>query len=501
MGILDSFDLAHDGWSFHNWTETTDFSWDLYRRTYLAINPTNDVVAAPLDVAFYKIFKNCAKHGNCGGMSMLALALFKYGGFMGFCSPPDIYPPADPTSHEQPASHELYQAINIMQGRQFSAPGIQNFVDMVKAGQLNDGVAAWQRVKSGLDSGDYCMVSLATGLFGDNAHTLLPYQADMVGSQYVIHVWDCDRPYPWFTDHYTNGFNRIIIDGPSSWTYDQSDGGRGGEYSDGIVYKGSDNGWLFAIPTSLELHKAHQPISAGFDLTNALNLVFASGPGAAVTQIRDEDGRRLYTSDRVHRHRSDLETSPDRQLHGVAPWPWPSAGHGPPPGELFFMQRPPGSTPLHISVQGSEYTLTHASSGHLTELTAGPAATTAKDRVRIQASPSDDQSLEVTTSAGRRRFNIHHLRYHGPAWRSATVDGAAIGAEHHMSVHAPMAFDHVEISGPAAIHPVNVVFRRYDGDQLTTRRLPKQRASRGDSLRLAPDWERLSRAKVMGAKP
>ena len=55
-----------------------------------------------------------------------------------------------------------------MQARQFSAPGIQNFLDIVKAGQLNDGVAAWQRVKSGLDSGDYCMVSLATGLFGDN---------------------------------------------------------------------------------------------------------------------------------------------------------------------------------------------------------------------------------------------------------------------------------------------------------------------------------------------
>ena len=37
-----------------------------------------------------------------------------------------------------------------MQARQFSAPGIRNFLDVVKAGQLNDGVAAWHRIQSGL---------------------------------------------------------------------------------------------------------------------------------------------------------------------------------------------------------------------------------------------------------------------------------------------------------------------------------------------------------------
>ena len=72
--------------------------------------------------------------------------------------------PANDTDHKQPASADLHEAINIMQARQFSAPGIRNFLDVVKAGQLNDGVAAWNRIRSGLGSGDYCMLSLSNGL-------------------------------------------------------------------------------------------------------------------------------------------------------------------------------------------------------------------------------------------------------------------------------------------------------------------------------------------------
>ena len=89
-----------------------------------------------------------------------------------------------------------------MQARQFSAAGIRNFLDVVKAGQLNDGVATWNRVRSGLGSGDYCMLSLSNGVFGDAAHTIIPYRADMSGSAYVLHVWDPNRPYAWFTQHY-----------------------------------------------------------------------------------------------------------------------------------------------------------------------------------------------------------------------------------------------------------------------------------------------------------
>ena len=78
----DQFDPAEDGWYFENWGEedpncigSCDFSWELFRKTYLGIYPSKNPVAAPLDCAFYEIFKNCAAQGNCGGMSVLALAL------------------------------------------------------------------------------------------------------------------------------------------------------------------------------------------------------------------------------------------------------------------------------------------------------------------------------------------------------------------------------------------------------------------------------------------
>jgi hypothetical protein len=490
MGILDEFDPTRDGWFFDNWDQTTPFDWDLYRRTYLAINPTDDVAEAPLDVAFYQIFKNCASNGHCGGLSMLALALYKYGGYMGFCSPASFYT-GDPTGNTGPDRTDLAQAISIMQGRQFSAPGIQNFVDMVKAGQLNDGVAAWSRFQSGLGSGDYCMLSLATGLIGEAAHTIVPYRADMSGSDYVLHVWDCDRPYNSYPEYYDGDHNKIVITGPTDWTYDQN---AGGIYTDGTVYSGSENGWFFAIPISLEVHKGPQPISAGFALTGGMMLLFSAG--AAVTQIEDDQGRRLYTSDRLHRSRGDLETTPDRRLPGVAPWPWRGRHATGLPGELFFLQRPPGSSPLTVSVRGDEYRLMQLSSQHVTEVTARDAGAGAKDRVRLTGSPGEDQAVVVSTRALRRRFDIHHLRQYSPgAWRSVRLHNGLVTND-QLRVGAPRAFDAVEISGITSRRDIEVELRRYDGNKIARRTLTHS-VPAGKTLRIAPtEWNRLSRAMI-----
>jgi len=489
MGILDEFNPRRDGWFFENWGETPEFSWDLYRRTYLAINPTNDPVSAPLDVAFFQVFKSCAANGNCGGMSMLALALFKYGGYLGFGSPANFYTGAG----DGPDRADLHEAVNIMQARQFSAAGIRNFLDVVKAGQLNDGYAAFDRIRSGLASGDYCMLSLSNGIFGDAAHTIIPYRADVVGSSRILHVWDPNRPYDAYSQHYDGDHNKIVITGPTTWAYDQN---AGGLFSNGHVYDGSNNGWFFAIPTSLEIHKGRQPISAGFLLTG-LTTLFVSGIGAAVTQIEDDEGRRLYSSDRKHRNRGDLETSSERQLTGVAPWPWPGGLGGDLPGELFFIERPQGSSPLNISVRGDEYQLLHISSGHLTELAAGKASPTAKDTVRLEGSADDAQSIVVSTGADSRQFDIHHLRQEGPqAWRSVKVRNAVV-TEDKLQVRAPLAFDTLEISGTTARRDVDVELRRYGDGKLTTRLAPGQEVPAGRSVQLAPSsWERLSRARV-----
>lgn len=359
------------------------------------------------------------------------------------------------------------------------------------AGQLNDGIAAWNRIRSGLGSGDYCLLSLSNGLFGDAAHTIIPYRAEMSGSAYVLHVWNSNVPYTWFPEHYDGDHNKIVITGPTSWHYDQNIPTNIG----GAVYDGSNNGWFFAIPTSLEIHKGRQPISAGFVLTGVTTL-FVSGVGAAVTQIEDDEGRRLYTSDKLHRSRGDLETSQDRRLRGVAPWPWTGGVSGELPGELYFLERPSGSSPLTVSVRGDKYHLMHVSSGHLTEVTAGRAATNTKDRVRLEGSRDDDQSVVVSTGAPRRRFNIHHLRCETPGtWRSIRVPNVSISTD-RLKVHAPVKLDTVEISGTTTRRNIDLELRRYDGGTLAKRTLTQQRVPAGQVFRMAPDWVRLTRAKI-----
>lgn len=498
MGILDTFDPRKDGWQFENWQEAPigDLSWELYRRTYLSINPSNDPIAAPLDVAFYQAFKGCAGPGNCGGMSLLALALFKHGGFMGWCSPPEFYLPANNATHEQPARADLHEAINIMQARQFSAAGIRNFLDVVKAGQLSDGVTAWKRIQSGLASGDYCLLSISNGLFGDAAHTVIPYRAEMNGTSRVLHVWNSNRPYKWFPKHYDNGHNRIVINGPTAWTYDQN-GGVAAPHNTATVYNGSNNGWCFAIPTSLILHKGRHPISAGFLLTGVLTL-FVSGVGAAITQVEDDQGRRLYSSDRLHHSREDLETTGNRMLPGAAPWPWPGGVSGETPGELLFLERPLGSSPLTVSVRGGNYHLMALSEGHLTEVIAGAAAATARDRVRLSTGDaSGGHEVEVSTGASSRRFDIHHLRHEGGVeWRSVRLRDVPITAD-RLRLYAPGSFDEVEISGSTTQRDIEVEFRRYDGERLARSIIATQKLHECQAMLLAPnDWTKLACGKL-----
>jgi hypothetical protein len=488
MTILDVFDPKKDGWFFENWGDTVPFTWDLYRKTYLAINPTNDPVEAPLDVAYYEIFKNCSTGGNCGGLCMLALAIFKYGGYMGYCSPPNFF--TGPPGPSGPSRADLKSAINIMQARQFSAAGIRNFVDVVKTGDLNNALTVYTRVQDGLASGDYCMISLADSLLGGNAHTIIPYRAEMIGGMRTIHVWDPNRPYNRFPRYYDEDHNKIVISGPTGWSYDQNGGSLG--LTGGHLYAGSQNGWFFAIPTSLEIHKGRHPFSLGFAFTQLMT-IFVSGNGAAVTQIEDADGRRLYTADRARP--AALEADPDRRMRGVAPWPWVGGVSNDRPGDLFFIERPAGSAPLTLSVRGQDYRLMHLSSGHLTEVVASP-TTSVKDRIRIGGSPDDDQTVEVSTGARRRQFDIHHLRQGTEGWRSVRVSNAVVTND-RLRVDVPVSFDAVELSGTTSRRSVDVELRRGSDGKVIRRKVSGQSVPAGRAVRLGPsDWDRLSRGKV-----
>lgn len=493
MGLLDTFDPLRDGWSFQNFT-TADLSWDLYRRTYLAINPSQSA-ASPLDLAFYEIFKGCAKNGNCGGLSMLALSLFRFGGYMGYGSPAsfygggsDVHPP------KGPARTDLYEALNIMQARQFSATGIRNFVDVVKAGELNDAVAAFNRIKNGLASGDYHVLSLANSLFGEAAHTIIPFRAEDNGATKTLWVWDPNRPADDYPDHYALHTNRLDITGPTSWSYDQLFGG--------THYQGSNAGWCFAVPTSLIRHKARQPISPGFVFTN-LTFLFVSNTGAAtdavpVVQVEDDDGRRLFAdpdADAV-----TLEVADDRRLEGVYPWPWSGGMQGDLPGTLLVLERPVGSAGLTVTVRGDDYRLQHLSADHLTEVTpgsgrdrdaAGRAASSARrradvvDRVRLEATDAA-RTVEVTTLAARRSFTVRQVRAEDTGrWDAVTVRDATV-TDDMLRVRVPDAGGAVEVLTGRARRDVGIEFERFRSRRLTVSSLDPQRTPADGILRATP---------------
>lgn len=502
MSITSEFNPEVNGWYFENWGEASEFSWDLFRRTYLAINPTHDCVEAPLDCAFYEIFKSCAANGNCGGMSMLGLALYKYGGYMGFCSPASFYTGdiiGTPSGYSGPDRADLHAAINIMQARQFSAPGIQNFLDVVKAGELNDGEAAFDKIKSGLASGDYAMLSISNGLFGDAAHTVIPYAVDEHPAGFpagtkLLHIWDSDRPFNAFRAYYIDGHNIMIIRGATDWTYDQN---AGTLYSDGRVYDGSNNGWCFAIPFSLELHKARQPISVGFVLTG-LTTLFVSGVGAAVTQIEDDAGRRFYTSDSLHLLRNEIETGSARRLEGVARWPWYAASkNGELPGELFFFQRPSGSPPLTVTVSGTQYHLQQAQSGHLIEIQAQSKAV-ARDKIHVEDFTGDSQAVELHTDGEKRHFHIHQLRADNidGDWRSIHVRDALV-SKADLRVQTLGGLDAVEVSSLQEKKEFSLEFRRYYSNTLSQHSAGPHKVAAGKAVHLTPgDWNTLEHTVV-----
>ena len=508
MAIGDEFVPKLNGWFFHNWNDAS-LSWDLYRKTYLAINPTQDVIEAPLDCAFYEIFKLLASKGNCVGLSTLGLALFKYGGFMGFCGPASFYTGDNSvngtpsgTAWRGPDSVDLHAAINVLHGRQCSASGVQNFLDVVAAGQLNDAEAAYARIESGLGSGDYAILSLATSLLAGHAHAVIPYQVEepMPGTK-IIHVWDPNRPYELFSDFYDQGQNTITLTSPTSWKYDQaakyqnSDGTKTDVA--GNVYDGSAGGWIFSIPISLELHKGRQPFSVGFAATSLMT-VFLSGMGAAVTQIEDDDGRRFYRSNRVHRDVSEIETDDERRLEGVVRWPWfgPARG-GELPGEIFFVQRSAGSPPLTVTVRGASYRLLHSKPGHLLEVET-TARAAARDRFRIEGFAGDSQALEIHTDGEQRPFEIHQLRVDNAAgdWRSIRIRNTRVTkADLRVQTHGKLGS--VEVSSRKETKAFDLEFRQYRSKKLASRSAGTPRVAAGKAVRLAPaDWNALKTTDV-----
>ncbi len=457
VALADEFDPATDGWYFSNWCETLsnpdcdgscvgscDFTWDLYRQTYLGINPTHDCVEAPLDCAYYEIFKNCAEGGNCGGISLLALALFKYGGYMGFCSPANFY-----AGTVGPDRDDLHQAINILQARQFSAAGIENFLDLIGAGDLNNAERAFKEVKECLAKGDYPVLSIANSFYGLDAHTVIPYRVEENPLGYppgtkVMYIWDSNHPYDDDPDHYAdwNPANRLVISGMYTWTYT----------SGSTAYSGSgwNSAWCFCVPMSKVLHKSRQPMA--LDLVfDALLTVFISGPsGTATVQIADDEGHRLFkpANDQDPSER-EWETDENVRLQGAFRYPWGESEKAGTP-ELFFVRRSEDeASPLAFTINGSRYKTLFSIAGNVIQIDA-ESDISATDVVRVSGTAAN-LSLEIATlGEEEREFGIRYLRTEeNPAdWHSFDIAHLIVKPGAPVTITALDNLHTLEVSSP-----------------------------------------------------
>ena len=488
------FDPKVDGWYFENWGEQSpycvgscDLSWDLYRQTYLGINPTNNCVEAPLDCGFYEIFKGCGKNGNCGGISLLALALYKYGGYLGFCSPASFY-----TGTKSPDRSDLHQAINILQARQFSASGIENFIDVVDAGDLNDAEAAFHTVRDALARNDYPVLSIANSALGDAAHTVIPYKV-VDGSPKKMYIWDSNVPYDDNKTRYDTGANVMTISSSTDWTYVQSAS---------RTYSGSGGGgaWCFAIPMSIVLPKSRQPLALDM-VFDALQSVFVTGPGAAASQISDDEGRQFYKTDAdVHVLGSDLETNPTKRLKGVARWRWPSqAGSVEPPGELYFIRRTiGGGEALNLTVSGKEYRAVIGATGNLIQID-GKSTGSAKDVIRVSNLATAAQSVEIQTLGAERNLSIKQLRadVKGKDWRSIEVKDLRAARNVPVTIEAIGDMETVLVSSRDQAVTFDLDLQQRVKGQFATRKSERLSTTPGKLLRIAPgDWGALDRTEI-----
>jgi hypothetical protein len=467
MPLTVDFDPNVHGWFFQNWGEATEFTWDLYRDTYLGINPTQNLVQAPLDCAFFEIFKNCAQGGNCGGVSLLALALFKYGGYMGFCSPASFYTGGG----SGPDRADLHRAINIFQARQFSVSGIGNFIDMVDAGTLNDAEAAYNRIQECLGRGDYAVLSIAKSLFGLDAHTVIPYKCYASGGTKYLEIWDPNYPADDNPSHYGSANARMVINGPTDWIYYPDVGVTGS-----TPYQGSDNGWCFAIPMSTVIPKDRQPFALDFAF-DALQTAFLSGPGAALSQISDDDGHQFYaTGSALHLDRGDIELDPARRLKGVARWPWYSrvGDKQTQPGELYFIRGAASRSDLHFTVSGSKYKFVHFQGRNMLEV-AVSSERRVKDVIRISP-PADGlpRTIEIKPAGGQRVVNLRALRAEDEsgAWRSVEIKNARL-SQTAIKVDLLGDLDQVQVSGIGKKVEFSVNLLERKNRKITTRKIEK----------------------------
>jgi hypothetical protein len=495
---MTSFSPKNDGWYFENFSEG-DFTWDLFRESYLGVNPTENCVEAPLDCAFFELFKKTAQYGNCGGMSLLALALFKFGGFMGFCAPASQYFGGS----DGPDRSDLKRAINILQARQFNVNGIRNIIELSQTNGINNAVKALGRVKELLAKGDYPVIVIANNLIGGDAHTLIAYDyEDNPNSTKFIHLWDPNNPYNLDPDHYDfskpNPQCRLEIKGEQNWKY--ISGYFIPNKHDVIEYEGNNpNAWCFVVPMSLIIQKARHPMSVGMAI-DAIRTLFITGSGSAIGQISDEKGRRFYSSESDSRISwGGLETDPVYRLPDCIKWPWFNAREIRSLPELYFL-RPSrdNQSGLKIVLNGSSYKTVYGGGKDLITLESDEKGR-GREEISLTNIGADSQSVEITTNLDERTLHLCQTRMDSAekVWRTFTLQNIELTKKERISVEIIENFNSLVVLGKERNIPFDILIEQSQEGKIVRRREEGFKTTPGKIIKIRPgNWKKLKNTPI-----
>ncbi|MFX1237912.1 MAG: hypothetical protein ACFFAS_10140 [Promethearchaeota archaeon] len=412
------FKPERDGWSFDNFTGMNE-SWDLFRKTYSSISPEESPDL--WDLAFYEIFKKTAKTGNCVGISLLGLALFKFGSYLCYCAPASAY-----KGDDGPFDQNLRDTINYMHARQLSAPGLSNFIRIYDAGNINNGNIAFDDVVEFLNMKDYPLLSVARSLTGTDAHVILPYNYHKGTNSSTLEIWDSDYPYDKHPGHYESDNRLMTINHNSNgtWSYHPIPSEINTKYSS------SGGAWCFAIRMSLIRPKAPHPLNPGIEgVDEYLMTIFLSNPSACIAQITDSKGRQFYTTfSAKHTSLNDIEVDPNKKLRDLYRWPWFGMNSTKPLPELYFGK--PSllrNNSLNINMIGDNNTTQFYALKSLICIKT-ISNSIKQDTINISRISTPYQAIEISTEDNNREFLIEQSYQNeaGKPWRKYLIKDLAL---------------------------------------------------------------------------
>ena len=276
------------GWAFDNFSDTL-YTWDLYCHSFFGV--PSDESSTWLTATFDKIFFELAYEtelpttggGNCFGLSLLSLMMNKYGGYYGFCAPPNSYG-SSVDVNGAPVNTLLKRAINIMHGRQLSLACIEAYIEQAVGGHSQNATYGVTLAQETIGKEGPCLVNITKELLpSEGGHSMIAYKVTNVGpGKYKIWVVDPNRIWADTSSEnrgwYLSDSNFINVDG-SNWTFRMA--GKLTDWptnDDDEVAGGSlGEGHLTILPISLAGPPGRTPSSMGLSVLSILSKIIIWG--------------------------------------------------------------------------------------------------------------------------------------------------------------------------------------------------------------------------------